>query len=171
MRHPLHAAFVHFPVALLGTSLAFDLAGLVLDNPVFWTLAFWNIALGLSVSLLTVATGLADSRSVPAQSEAWNTMFRHLLVMLGALCCYGGSLLVRHGAGAPVGYALPATLALEGVGLALLAFGGWLGGELVYRHGVGRAPAKAMPFGSTSAAHHSAPLGGAGSAQQRKLMK
>jgi uncharacterized membrane protein len=139
MRHPLHAAFVHFPLALLGTSLGFDLAGLVFDDAVFWKVAFWNISIGLSASVVTVTTGLADSRNVPADSEAWSTMLRHLLVMLGALCCYGLSLLIRHGAGAPAGRALAATLALESVGLALLAFGGWLGGELVYRHGIGRA--------------------------------
>jgi uncharacterized membrane protein len=139
MRHPLHAAFVHFPLALLGTSLGFDLAGVVLEDPVFWTVAFWNISLGLSVSVLTVATGLGDSRRVSEQSPAWSTTVRHLLVMLGALSCYGLALVIRRGSGTPVGYALPATLAAEGVGLALLAFGGWLGGELVYRHGVGRA--------------------------------
>lgn len=140
MRHPLHAAFVHFPLALLGTSPVFDAVGLGFDRPVFWTIAFWNISLGLSVSLLTVTTGLIDSRNVAAQSNAWPTMLRHLVVMFCALSCYGASLLVRNGTGVPVGGALAATLALEVGGSLLLAFGGWLGGDLVYRHGVGQSP-------------------------------
>jgi uncharacterized membrane protein len=118
--------------------LGFDAAALVLDRPVFWQVAFWNIALGLSMSLLTVTTGLVDIRQVSGPSEARNTAGRHLLVMLGALSAYGLALVLRDGVGTPVGYALAATLGAEAIGFALLAYGGWLGGELVYRHGIGR---------------------------------
>ena len=140
MRHPLHAAFVHFPVALLGTSLAFDVAGVLRGSSLFWAVAFWNIALGLSIGLVTIVTGLLDSTRVPLTYAASATTTRHMVVMLSALSCYGLALLARGGAGAPNGGGLAATFALEAAGLALLAFGGWLGGELVYRHGVGRIP-------------------------------
>lgn len=139
MRHPLHPIFVHVPIALLGTSFGFDAAALVMNDPIFWTIAFWNIAVGCSVSILTVVTGLIDSRVIPEKSDAQPPLTRHLLVMLGGLSAYGSSLVARGGPGVPIGYAMVATLVLEGVGLGLLAFGGWLGGELVYRHGVGRA--------------------------------
>jgi uncharacterized membrane protein len=139
MRHPVHAAFVHFPLALLGTSVGFDAAALAGAGAVFWTIAFWNIALGLVLALATVVSGSVDSAAVPSESSASAVVTRHLVVMLAALGCYGAALAVRGGSAAPVGHAVPATLALEGVGLALLLFGGWLGGELVYRHGVGRA--------------------------------
>jgi uncharacterized membrane protein len=139
MRHPPHAAVVHFPLALLGTSLAFDLAGLLRQNGLFWAVAFWNIALGLALSLVTLATGLLDSARVPATHPASATVTRHMVVMLAALSCYGLALYIRGGTAAPDGTSLVATLALEGLGAAILGYGGWLGGELVYRHGVGRA--------------------------------
>jgi uncharacterized membrane protein len=138
MRHPIHAAFVHFPIALLGTSLLFDALGLWRAEPLFWAIAFWNIALGLALSVLTVGTGLADSIKVPEDSPASATTMRHLLVMLSALSCYGLALFARGGSALPANHASLETLALEALGLGLLMYGGWLGGELVYRHGVGR---------------------------------
>ncbi|HTA88185.1 MAG TPA: DUF2231 domain-containing protein [Polyangiaceae bacterium] len=139
MRHPTHAAFVHFPIALLGTSLLFDALGSWRAEPLFWAIAFWNIALGLALSLPTVGTGLADSIQVPEESPASVATTRHLLVMLSALFCYGLALFARGGSTVPANNALLETLTLEAVGLGLLMYGGWLGGELVYRHGVGRS--------------------------------
>jgi uncharacterized membrane protein len=135
--HPLHTVFVHFPIALLGTSLIFDLLGLALDEASWWAIAYWNIALGLAVSVVTALTGLLDSRRVPQESPASAIVTRHLLAMLAALSCYGGALAIRPVGQAPTATALLATVVLEGIGLGLLLLGGFLGGELVYRHGVG----------------------------------
>ena len=137
MRHPLHTAFVHFPLALLGTSLAFDLAAVLRASSVFWAVSFWNICLGLALSVVTLATGLLDSARVTLGAAASAIMTRHMVVMLSALSCYGLALFARGGPSAPAGAAFAASLGSEVLGLALLAFGGWLGGELVYRHGVG----------------------------------
>jgi uncharacterized membrane protein len=142
MRHPLHAAFVHFPLALLGTSLAFDGTAMFRGTSVFWAVSFWNIALGLALSLITAATGLFDSARAPLSSAASATVTRHMIAVSSGLSCYGLALFARGGASVPTGKALVATLALEVLGFALLALGGWLGGELVYRHGVGRASEK-----------------------------
>ena len=142
-RPPLHAAFVHFPIALLGTSLVFDGAALVLGAPLGWTIAFWNLALGLAISVVTATTGLVDSLRVAPEAAAATVVTRHMLVVLSALTCYGAALLVRGGAQVPTGSACLGTLALELGGLVLLLVGGWLGGELVYRHGVGHVPAPA----------------------------
>ena len=145
VRHPLHPPLVHFPLALLATSWMFDLAAVLAHAPVFWTIAFWNVALGLSIGTLAAVAGLVDSARVPADAPAAPLVNRHMLVELGALAVYGMVLFVRGGAGEPHGAARVATLALEGVGSALVLFGGWLGGEMVYRHGVGRVEPRALP--------------------------
>jgi len=137
--HPIHTVFVHFPIALLGTSLAFDLLGLARNDALWWAIAYWNIALGLAVSVITVSTGLIDSTRVPQGSPAAAIVTRHLIAMLAALSCYGAALAIRPVGQAPTAAGLVATLALEGVGLGLLLLGGFLGGELVYQHGVGVA--------------------------------
>jgi uncharacterized membrane protein len=141
MRHPLHTAFVHFPLALLGTSLVFDVVGLLRDDPLWWSIAFWNIALGLAIGVLTATTGFIDSLKVPADSPASPLVTRHMVAVATALTCYGASIWARGGAGAPEGLVLAAALALEGLGLVLLLLGGYWGGEMVYRHGVGRVDA------------------------------
>src|SRR3954471_19314514 len=99
MRHPLHAAFVHFPLALLGTSLGFDVAALARGSSVFWTIAFWNIVAGLVLGLFAVFSGLADSAAVPPDSSASSVVTRHMLVMLAAVGCYALALVVRGGSG------------------------------------------------------------------------
>lgn len=138
--HPIHPPLVHFPIALLGTSLLFDVVGLVREDPVWWAIAFWNIALGLAVAVVTASTGLFDSLKVPEQSPASPVVIRHLSAMAGALTLYGAALAVRAGPAAPQGWQVTATLTLELAGLVLLVLGGFWGGELVYRHGIGRLP-------------------------------
>lgn len=137
-RYPLHPPLVHFPLALLATSLPFDLVGVLRHENLWWTIAFWNIAGGLAIGLVTASAGLIDSARVPEQSPASSVLSRHMICMLAALGCYGVALIVRAGTGVPAGSALPITLALEALGLVLLLLGGYLGGELVYRHGIGR---------------------------------
>jgi uncharacterized membrane protein len=138
MRGPLHPPFVHFPIALLGTSLLFDAGGLYTAAASWWTLSFWNIALGLAIAVITMSTGFVDYLRVDEASPAQPTLTRHMTAVFVALSCYGGALAVRGGTGAPSGGVRLASLALEALGLVSLLVGGWLGGELVYRHGVGR---------------------------------
>lgn len=130
--HPLHPAVVHFPIALLGTSLVFDLVGVFRDEPIWWTISFWNLALGLVAAGVAAITGLADSMGIWGDPPATKIVTRHLIVVVSAVCCYGAALVVRQGPHAPEGTALAGSLALEALGLGLLLVGGWLGGELVY---------------------------------------
>lgn len=130
--HPLHPAVVHFPIALLGTSILFDVVGLVRDEPIWWMIAFWNIALGLGAAAVAATTGLVDSMGIWGDPPATKIVTRHLVAVVSAVSCYGVALVIRQGPHAPVGTALVGTLALEALGLGLLLVGGWFGGELVY---------------------------------------
>lgn len=147
---PLHPLFVHFPIALLGTSLVFDIIGLARSEPVWWSIAFWNIALGLVIAAVAATTGLLDSRRVKQDSPAAKIVIPHMLAMVAAVVAYGIALIIRGGPGIPSGAGVAGTIILEAVGLLLLIVGGYLGGEMVYRHGVGqvrevRPPATTPP--------------------------
>jgi uncharacterized membrane protein len=136
--HPLHAVLSDFPVALLGTSLLWDLVAVWRGEPVWWAISFWNVALGLLTAAAAACAGAVDYAAIPQGDPALQTAGRHVLLMLSAVTPYILSLVVRGGAAAPHGARLAAVFALEGAGLSLLAAGGWYGGHLVFHHGVGR---------------------------------
>jgi uncharacterized membrane protein len=136
--HPLHAILSDLPAALLGTSLLWDLVGLWRGEPGWWTISFWNVALGLATAAAAACAGAVDYAAIPQGDPALSTANRHALLMLCALTPYVLSLVVRGGAAAPHGAKLVAVFLLEGWGLLLLSAGGWYGGHLVFHHGVGR---------------------------------
>ena len=47
--HPLHAVLSDFPLALLGTSLLWDIIGILRGEALWWAISYWNIALGLGI--------------------------------------------------------------------------------------------------------------------------
>ena len=135
MRHPLHPAIVHFPVACWTLATACDLAGLWLD-PTAWAMAGKLLLVGCVMALLAAATGLLELARLPEAEPALRAVHHHAGAALAALACYGTSLFLRLDAGklaAPGQGALVASVA----GLLCLAIAGWLGGTLVYRHRLG----------------------------------
>lgn len=135
--HPLHAILSDFPLALLGTSLLWDVIGLWRVEAVWWAISFWTIALGLAMAMVAAFAGAVDYASIPEESRAIGAALRHMLLMLSALAPYLISLIVRAGATRPAGKSLFAVLALEAVGVLLLSIGGWYGGHLVFHYGIG----------------------------------
>ncbi|HJQ23712.1 MAG TPA: DUF2231 domain-containing protein [Blastocatellia bacterium] len=136
--HPLHAVLSDFPLALLGTSLLWDVTGCWRTETVWWAISFWNIAAGLAIALVTAMAGAADYAAIGQGDRAQKLATNHMVLMLLAVSLYAASLLVRGGPTPPVGLSRAAAMALEGVGLILLVAGGWCGGHLVFHYGIGR---------------------------------
>jgi uncharacterized membrane protein len=136
--HPVHSMLVHFPMALLGTSLFWDLIALLTKNPDWWVISFWNIALGLLMAVLAAITGIFDYLAIPKEDPSVPIATRHMFIMLTAVSTYLVSLLIRRGPSEPIGNNLMFSLALEALGFLLLSFGAWHGGELVYGFGIGQ---------------------------------
>jgi uncharacterized membrane protein len=135
--HPLHASFVHVPLGILVSVAVWDALALSLGGGVWWTVAFWSLALGTAATLPAIATGLLDFGALPDGSAADRTARRHMYAALAAVACYGTSLILRGGPAPEPPEWTPLTVALSYVGLGLLGLVGWLGGELVFRHRVG----------------------------------
>ena len=133
--HPIHPMLVAFPIAFLVASPAFDLAGVLGGWPSAW-------ATGAYLSIAAVVTGLAAGAAglvdflyvVPPNSSGKKRATWHMGVNVSALFLVA------------CGWALrdwntlrpqPLAIALEGVAVALMTYGGWLGGTLVYRNQIG----------------------------------
>jgi uncharacterized membrane protein len=137
--HPVHAMLSDLPVALLGSSIVWDVAALVRDEGIWWTIGFWNVALGLAGAALAAVAGLVDFSGIAESHPASRTAQFHMYVALGAVGLYIGSLVARGAPEAPEGWRLAITVALDAAGVALLGAAGWLGGHLVFHYGVGQS--------------------------------
>ncbi|HET9532202.1 MAG TPA: DUF2231 domain-containing protein, partial [Blastocatellia bacterium] len=125
-------------MALLGTSLVWDVIGIWRAEPLWWAISYWNVVLGLALAVVAATAGAVDYAAIEQDHPALATGIRHMLYMLGAIGVYTISLVVRGGTAPPTGTSRIAVLFIEGVGLVLLSVGGWYGGHLVFRYGIGR---------------------------------
>lgn len=135
MRHPLHPALVHFPVACWSLAVAADVAGPWLGKAA-WSWSAGLLAVGCAMAVAAMLAGLFEFARVP-EGAAMRDAFLHMGVMMLALVLFGTRLLLRLDHWQPLP---PDTLSLllDAGGFMALAVGGWFGGRLVYGHGVGR---------------------------------
>jgi len=130
---PSHALVVHFPAALLPTSLVVDVVGRADPALGLGRTASVMLVAGLAGGAAAAVTGLLDwIRMLPGPRRSRVT--RHLLLQVGALLAFGLSLVVR--AAAPDSPASTPALALSLAGTLPLTLGNHLGGLLVYRDGL-----------------------------------
>jgi uncharacterized membrane protein len=137
MRHPLHPAIVHFPVACWSLAVAADFAALRF-GAVAWGWSGGLLAVGCAMALAAMAAGLLELPRVP-EGAAMRDAYWHMGAMLVALTLFATRLLLRWDHNQLLA---PDTISLllDASGFLALAVGGWMGGRLVYDHGVGRRP-------------------------------
>lgn len=134
--HPLHPALVHFPIGLLLSASAVDvawLAGLCSDVH----LAAMLMAGGLVMGLVAMGAGLVDFAGLD-QAVVPHAV-RHMAAVGTAWLGYAVALYLRRDV--LQGGADPGTVSvvLSLAGATVLALGGFLGGRLVYTFGAGVA--------------------------------
>lgn len=132
--HPLHPAIVHFPIALLLSASAADLAwvaGLTSDAHIGAVL----MAGGLAMGLVAMGAGLLDFTKL--DEAVVPHAVRHIMAVGLAWLGYGIALYLRRDALQGASSIGSASLALSFVSALVLCVGGFLGGRLVYTFGAG----------------------------------
>lgn len=142
MRHPIHPALVHFPIACWSMATATDFAGLRFG----WATWQWSTGLltvGCTIGLVAMLAGLVEFARLE-DGPVMTTAYWHLGLMLVAFSLFALRLVTGlHGFSPQPPNML--ALTLSGFGLLTLFAGGYLGGRLVYHHGVGVAPVGGRP--------------------------
>ena len=139
LKHPLHPAVVHLPIALLLFSLILDLIAFAADGDAGrpWVRgATYCLALGVIGALLAAVPGFADYSDIRRDHSARKVATRHMLLNLVAVALFGVALALRY----PQRFdAAPPTVPffLSLVGNAIIGYSGYLGGILVYDDGIG----------------------------------
>lgn len=129
----LHAAIVHFPIALLPASLAADAAGLHQAGRA-------GMALAAGSGALAAASGLIAQEEAAVEGPAHDLLATHRTLNVGALGLTTALAAYRAGGRRPgVGY-----FAAGLVALGMVAYSAYLGGQMVYTHGVGVAKADGL---------------------------
>jgi uncharacterized membrane protein len=132
--HPLHPMLIVFPLGLLATAVAFDIAALISNDSSWFNISFWIIAAGILGGLLAALPGLVDWLAIPNDTRAKTIGLWHGGGNVIVLVLFAISWFIRRGnAEVPTSGALVSSFLA--IGLALIT--GWLGGELVDRLGVG----------------------------------
>ena len=140
MKHPLHSAVVHVPVALWPAALLFDLlsyAGVGANAMV--RLSFVAIALDLAATAIAVPTGVADWSEIKQEKPAWKIGLYHMGANLLVIILYAVNLGLRLEDFKYATRVTPIQLILSAMGTLLLFGSAYLGGLMVYDHGIGVA--------------------------------
>jgi uncharacterized membrane protein len=136
--HPLHPLTVHFPIALLFTSVFFDLLGILTGKKQFNQTGWWLLILGLAGGIVAAGLGLWTEEQVEAMGVPETAVDRHEAFALTTMAVFAVLTVIRWRTRAQwssrdrVIYLIVAM-----VGLLLLGITGFYGGELVYRYGAG----------------------------------
>jgi uncharacterized membrane protein len=131
-RHAQHVVLVHFPIALYIVGVAFDVAALWKKGRAFADAAYFNLSVAAAATIPVVATGiLAWQFALEGQALKGILRMHLIFALLSTLTIW--AVWTMHFLARRAGdRVLPANvlLALELVGVALIAVTGHLGGFL-----------------------------------------
>ena len=135
MRHPVHPAVVHFPIACWTLATIGDVASLWLGKPAWWW-AGVSLALGTTIAIFAMITGVIELIKIANQKERLKVAERHMQLILLAWSVYATSLFMRLD-----GFRLTETgmieIGLSCLGFVILSIASWFGAQLVYKYEVG----------------------------------
>ncbi|QSA95728.1 DUF2231 domain-containing protein [Methylococcus sp. EFPC2] len=134
----VHPMIVHFPIALLVTFFALDIASLVLRRPALRSAADWTLYLGAISAVAAVGAGLFAESIVPHGQAIHETMEWHKRIgisIAGLALVLALWRALGHGLRSSMARALHFFLAALMV--VLIGVVADLGGYMVYGHGVG----------------------------------
>ncbi|MFQ6608545.1 MAG: DUF2231 domain-containing protein [Fidelibacterota bacterium] len=131
----LHPLFIHFPIALLSTSVLFDILGVLFRNKSLHYAGWWCLLVGVISSLAAIATGFIADSIYGHMANPIPLFQTHGVVQLLASFMFIGLLIwrIKEKTELPVKPILFFYLGLSGVAVMILFYGAHLGAHLAGR--------------------------------------
>jgi uncharacterized membrane protein len=129
----LHAALVHYPLALLPLAVGADTLGALTGSETLRQVGRVGIALGAGSAIVSAAAGLIAQEAVQADGHAHDVLVTHRNMNLSLVALSSAMAVYRAGVERPGGAYLAAGWAAMGA----LGYSAYLGGHMVYELGVG----------------------------------
>ena len=143
---PVHPILVHFPIALLVTSVISDGVYFFTSVETLRHAGFWMLVVAAGAGVGTVAAGLFDMSRATIAEDVHERVHRHMWIGIALFIVISGLAIWRWTFFSDPTKPLSAIYLDFGLlGVALAAFQGWLGGELVFTYGVSVQQPKVEP--------------------------
>ena len=134
----IHPLIVHFPIALLLTTVAVELFAVLLRRPNLHAVSLWNHVLGAVAAGGAVLSGLQAEKVAKHSYEIYEIMERHEKLGIVTLVLAAVTAVWRLWRRDKLsGKERAACVALLLIMVATIVIGAHLGGDLVYEFGVG----------------------------------
>jgi uncharacterized membrane protein len=163
--HPIHPMIVPLAIGGFILSFVFDIVCLATGATDPWaTVAYYTMIGGIAGGLIAAVFGFIDLISLP-HGPVKRTAYMHMGLNLFIVVLFLCNALLRHD---EMGGNL--TIWMSGVGVALLAVSGWLGGKMVYEDAVGVSDGE-LPARRASNRHIEALRGPSPSRSRKRLFR
>jgi uncharacterized membrane protein len=131
--HPLHAMSVHFPIALVFSTLAVDVVYWFTADPFWLRVGLWTSGTAFAAGVAAGLVGTAELLLVPgirARVASWAHGIAAITLISVAGANWGLRLIDPQ-------VVLPQGLLLSVLAAILTGVAGWHGGKLIFDHGIG----------------------------------
>lgn len=136
--HPIHPMVVHFPIALLITSVVFDFLATRWRHKSFQDAGFYTLIAGLLGAAVAVLTGAMAEEVVEDKGIPESILEIHEALGYASLLFFLGLLALRLLMRWKLIKEIPALYLAMGVaGIVILSAAGYFGGSLVFDFGAG----------------------------------
>lgn len=136
--HPIHPMVVHFPIALLITSVVFDFLATRWRHKSFQDTGFYTLIAGLLGAAVAVLTGAMAEEVVEDKGIPESILEIHEALGYASLLFFLGLLALRLLMRWKLIKEIPALYLAMGVaGIVILSAAGYFGGSLVFDFGAG----------------------------------
>ena len=125
-----HPLVIHFPIALISSSVAFDFLYYIRKDDGLILVSWWTMFFGLISSIFAIITGIIDDSLIGHLGAVWPLWDNHGAMQIFSTICFSVLFYLRTYRPNVIKEGKPAFLLISGVCVLILFYGAHLGAAL-----------------------------------------